>query len=465
MINSDRGSSFNELSSLLRLAFPIIISFTIRSMFTFVDTIYAAFLSDAAIAAIGLTIPFEFVMIALWVGASAGLTSYLSKGIMSKDPARDYDIYIRAGWYIVYFLIPAFALVGVGVYFLAPLLELDAQVQSEFQIYGTVLIVGSAFTAFWSVIPDSIIKAHHDTKSTMIAGMLSNFTNIALNTLFLFVFEWGIFGIAFSTVLSRFSALVYALWRANALECERITALTDSPDPSPASREICKTAVRQILAIAIPSGLAYSLMSLEGLYVNWLLTGVEESTAAVAAYGIYYRISMFAFMPLIATAVAILPYVARKVQLGGIQDILFTARGIMVIGLLYCLLVVSPMLLLWSDDILSFLTDSQAMLECGSSALLIVIPMSIVTIPIVFTKPILEGFQRGRPVIVLSVLRHVVFAVPLCYIGRNIAPSFGYTSFEGIMAGLFTSSFIAGVTAWSVTSRIIQGAQSHKIPN
>ena len=56
--------------SVLRMAAPLVVSFWMRSLFTFVDTVFAATLGDASVAAIGLSIPFEFLMIAVWVGLS-----------------------------------------------------------------------------------------------------------------------------------------------------------------------------------------------------------------------------------------------------------------------------------------------------------------------------------------------------------------------------------------------------------
>ena len=46
--------------SVLRMAAPLVISFWMRAVITFVDIIYASFLGDEAVAAIGLTLPVEF---------------------------------------------------------------------------------------------------------------------------------------------------------------------------------------------------------------------------------------------------------------------------------------------------------------------------------------------------------------------------------------------------------------------
>ena len=71
--------------SVLRMSAPLVVSFVMRAAFTFVDTIYAATIGDAAVGAIGLSLPFEFLMIALWVGLSTGLTSCLSRSIGARE--------------------------------------------------------------------------------------------------------------------------------------------------------------------------------------------------------------------------------------------------------------------------------------------------------------------------------------------------------------------------------------------
>ncbi|HET9480566.1 MAG TPA: MATE family efflux transporter, partial [Candidatus Polarisedimenticolia bacterium] len=192
---------------ILPLAGPLIFSFWMRSLFSLVDTIYAATLGDAAVAAVGLAIPLEFLMIACWVGVSTGLTSTLARAIGARDEPSVRGL-LDAGARIVRWLIPCFVGLGGLVFLAAPRLGLDPEVARQFAIYGSVLVAGSAISSFWSILPDSIVKAHHDTRSTMWAGVWSNVLNVGLNTLFTFVFHWGIFGIAFSTVLGRFGGLV-----------------------------------------------------------------------------------------------------------------------------------------------------------------------------------------------------------------------------------------------------------------
>ncbi|MCI5064896.1 MATE family efflux transporter [bacterium] len=448
--------SAEDLRGLLLLSYPLVISFCVRSLFTFVDTIYASFLSDDAIAAIGLAIPFEFVMIAIWVGISSGLTSYLSKGILSTDGEDEYEIYLKSARRMVYFAIGIFVLFGLSIFLFAPLLDLEQGVVENFQIYGAVLIIGSACTSFWSIIPDSIVKAHHDTRSTMIAGMLSNGVNIILNTIFLFVFHWGIFGIALSTVLGRLGGLSYGLYRARVLEEERRAELSPTLRVTEESSKSCSEASREILRIALPSASTYVLMSLETFVINFLMASLPDSTSALAAYGIYYRVVMFALMPIIATSVAVLPFVARLSQQKKIDAILESYRGILRLSIGYALIAILPICLLGAEWIVAALTDTQTMQDYGEFGILLVPFVCAASAPFLLSKPVLEGFQRGGPVLKLALLRYVVFTFPLCGLGRYLAPEFGLNGFRGVMIGLFIANLLTAQIANRTTTSTIK---------
>src|SRR5262249_10957046 len=135
--------------SILRMAAPIVVSFWMRSLFTFVDTIYASTLGDEAVAAIGLSIPFEFLMIAVWVGLSTGLTSNIARAIGARQEGM-VEQYLTATWRMVLAVVPLFTAIGAACWLLAPRLSPSAGTAHQFAIYGAVLIGGSAFSTFWA---------------------------------------------------------------------------------------------------------------------------------------------------------------------------------------------------------------------------------------------------------------------------------------------------------------------------
>jgi len=427
--------------SVLRMSAPLIVSFWMRAVVTFIDTIYAALIGDAAVAAIGLTLPFEFLMIAVWVGLSTGLTSALSRAMGARQ-GRQIEQYGRATWRLIWLMAPLFMVLGIAIWFASPHLSLGAEVGRNFQLYGTVLLVGSSLTTFWSVIPDSLVKAHQDTKTTMWAGIWTNAINVVLNTLFLFVFGWGIFGIALSTVIGRLGGLAYALVRARRHENRRKASgefVREELDPSP---------YRTMLALAIPSSLTFALMAAETGLINWLLAGMEHATEAIAAYAIYYRFVLFALQPMIAIAVAMLPFAARRYGEGDILGMRRGFRDSVVASTIYSLVFVGPIMLLAAPWIADRLSESELTSDYAVFGLC---PLACFTgTMFLLCRPVFEAMNQGRPGLVMAVLRYVVLTAPLAWGGMVLAERVGKPPLYGLLVGLLIAAALSSIAfyAW-----------------
>ncbi len=445
--------------TLLMMTVPLVISFWMRSLFSFVDTYYASFLSDAAVAAIGLSFPFEFMMIAVWVGMSTGLTSNFSRAMGAGEETK-LQQYLKATWTLVLLCIPVFLLMGVGCWVFADKLAPDREVAREFAIFGSVLVGGSALTLFWSVLPDSIVKAHGDTKATMWAGIWSNVINVVLNTIFTFVFHWGIFGIAFSTVLGRFGGLAYALKKAAGHEAARkAKGLPSVPghDPRP---------YRALFVLAIPSALSYILMASETGVVNWLLKGLENGREALAAYAIYYRVFQFVVMPAIAASVAMLPFAARRF---GEKDVAGVRAGLKQAHLAAAayVAVAAPLLFFLAPPLAHHLSGSPVTISYLVPALRIVPLAALLATPFFLCRPVFEGMGRGRPGLTMSLLRYVVLAAPAALGGLWLAPRLHVSQVLGLVGGLMAASAVSSIVFlfWTRKALIVaaKGAQNPSV--
>jgi Na+-driven multidrug efflux pump len=423
--------------TLLMMAIPLVVSFWMRSLFTFVDTYYASYLSDAAVAAIGLSFPFEFMMIAVWVGMSTGLTSNFSRAMGSGEETKLRQ-YLKATRTLVLLCVPAFLILGAGCWVFAGKLAPDREVARQFAIYGSVLVGGSALTLFWSVLPDSIVKAHGDTKATMWAGIWSNVINVVLNTIFTFLFHWGVFGIAFSTVLGRFGGLAYALRKAAGHEAAR--KARNLPEVPGHDRH----PYRAIFALAVPSALSYVLMASETGVVNWLLKGIEHGKEALAAYAIYYRVFQFVVMPAIAASVAMLPFAARRIGEHDIQAVRGGLRDAHIALVAYVALV-APILYLVAGPLARHLSGSPVTVAYLVPALRIVPLGALMATPFFLCRPVFEGMGRGRPGLTMSVLRYVVLAAPAAALGLSLAPSLHLPDVLGLICGLMAATAVSSV--------------------
>ena len=432
---------------------PLIFAFWMRAAFTLVDTLFARRIGDHAVAAIGLTIPFEFVSYAIWVGLSTGLTSAMS-GAMARREGANVERYIRAARLQILCVIPAFLAIGAAIYLGAFDRGLEADVAASFRVFGGVLVSGLALTIFWSVLPDSIIKAHQDMRSTMWAGITSNIGNVLLNLVFTLWWGWGVFGLALATTLSRLGGLAYAVRVARRHEDERRARGRDTDpavDPHPH---------RTMLALAVPSAAAFMLMATESAIVNVLFRGIDGAKQQIAAYSVFFRVSLFAFQPAIAISVAMLPFSARRF---GLHDVAGLRRGFheALRGFsLYVVLAVLPVSLLFPAQIAAAFTETAGTRDVAAQVMRILAVGCLVGGPFALCRPLFEGMRRGTPGLVVAVLRYVVLSLPAAYAGMALAPRLGLAPVAGMIVGLTAVAAVCSCIFLLWTGKALREAES-----
>lgn len=448
--------------SLIRLALPMVISFTFRFLFTLVDTVYAASAAvradePEAVAAIGLFLPIQTILIALWVGLSAGFTASISQAFGQRDEARVCALK-RAMIRVHQALVPILVFLAAVVWLAVPHLpDLEPGLKDSFRTYATVLVAGMPVAGFLSIYPDSIVKAHHDTVSTMKAGLFSSLTNVVLNTVFVFVFHWGLLGIAIATVVSRYPSFCYALYRARVLEGRRLAGLAawdrgarEWPAP-----------LRSILTLAVPGGFTYLLVFFEEAVVMWLLKDLEHNTVAIAAYGVYARLLSLVTMPAIATSVAVLPFVARLVPEGRTAEVLVDLkRGLLgAAGLSLCIAL--PAGWIFAEPIATYLVPEKmaALQDDGAAAInfLFLLPFAaMATVPFLVLRPVFEAVHQPRLGVWITMAKSLLLSVPILTTGRYLAPAVGMDPLLGILLGMVLATGLASAMVLSATRSILR---------
>lgn len=441
---------------LLALAAPLVISFTLRSLLTSIDIPYTRWLPepDAALAAMGLFFPLDFAFIACWVGCSSALTSHLSRAMGQRNEERLRQL-LAVTTRLLLGLMALFLGLAALAWWLAPRLgQLEPAVVRAFRLYAPIVLAGNALFGLWSVLPDSLVKAHHDTKTTMISGLASGFLNLALNTLFVPVLGLGLVGLALATTLARLGGLAYATLAVRRLELQRRARWRATPQP-PGGEGLLPHPARALLALGVPSALTWLLVSSESVIVNGALAWLPEATSSIAAYTLFQRVTMLLSMPVVALSVAVLPYVARRVGEGRGHEVrpsLLTALGA---AYGYALLVAAPLCLLGGPALARALGRAASTEQLAGLAIRWGTPLSLCAlIPFVLVRPTFEALQRGTPGLLLAILRYLVLAFPLALGGAALARQAGLDPFLGLIGGL-----IAGSGATSLVSLLwLRGA-------
>ena len=155
-------------------------------------------------------------------------------------------------------------------------------------------------------------------------------------------------------------------------------------------------------------------------------------------------------MPIIAGAVAVLPFVARRFGEGDIAAIRRGMRDIIAAATVYCVGLVTPAMLLCGRRLAHALAESPQTADLGTVALAFCPLACLAMIPFALCRPAFEGLQRGRPGLTMAAVRYVLLTIPCALAGMQAAGLSGQPVLYGLIGGLIVSSSIASIIflAW-----------------
>ena len=92
-------------SQLIKIAVPAGIGMMFHTFYNITDTFYAGLIGSEAIAAMAITFPVFFILLALAIGFSQGITALISNFIGANDKKSACEIYIQSLIYSTIFSI------------------------------------------------------------------------------------------------------------------------------------------------------------------------------------------------------------------------------------------------------------------------------------------------------------------------------------------------------------------------
>lgn len=288
-----------------RIAVPASVGYFFNTMFNFVDTYFGGRISTDALAALSLSFPVFFIVLATGGGIGQGATALIANALGEKDHDKARLFFSQA---IVFSLAAGVALTFAGLLAAPALFRLLGASDDYLRIsldYMNVIVCGSIFFLLQSTLV-SVLNARGDTKvfrNTLIGGF---FANCLLDPWFLYggfgVPAMGIAGIALATVVVQFAGCLYivthvrrsALWHG-------MTAHDFKPKPG---------VLRDIAGQALPASLNMLTVALGIFVITWFISRFNKE--GVAAYGIATRIEQMVLLPTIGLNFAVLTLVGQN---------------------------------------------------------------------------------------------------------------------------------------------------------
>ncbi len=343
------------------LAIPASVGFVFSTLFNVVDTWWAGRISTEAQAALSISFPVFFILIAAGSGLSQGATALISNALGSKNlpAARHYAaqatllavavgvLLLAVGWVIAPSL---FRLLGAREAYLGLSLS-----------YMNMILGGSVFFLLQSVL-NSGLQAQGDTRTFRNALIAGCVLNVGLDPWFLHggagIPALGIAGIALSTVVITAGGAVYVLHR---LRRTPVGARWTAADLRPSA-----VAFREIARQGLPASLNMMTVALGIFVITWFVS--RFSPEGVAAYGIATRIEQIVLLPTIGLNIATLTLSGQNFGAGHLDRVRATwstalryGLGMMVFGGFALFLAAGPLM--------AWFTRDTAVIDIGRSYL------------------------------------------------------------------------------------------------
>ena len=198
--------------ALLSMGIPTMIGMLVNAFYNLVDAYFVGGLGESQMGAISVVYPLGQVVVGLGLLFGNGAASYISRLLGRGDKENANKVANTA----LYSSVSVGAvIIIISMVFLHPILKLLGATDSILPFaatYASVYIVSCIFNVF-NVTMNNIVTSEGAAKTTMCALLTGAVLNIALDPLFIYVFDLGVAGAAIATAISQVvSTCVYLIY-------------------------------------------------------------------------------------------------------------------------------------------------------------------------------------------------------------------------------------------------------------
>lgn len=396
-----------KISKLIwQYALPAIIGTSVNALYNTIDSIYIGHgLGDEAINALGIALPVMTIIAAVGMLVGAGSASRISifLGMGDKDAAEK----IIGNAFILSIITSGIVIILLLI-FLEPILYLLGATGKTYNYAVEFLrffLPGSIFSTMCFGF-NNMMRASGYPKKAMYTMLMSVVANIILAPVFIFIFNWGMMGAAFATIISMFISLCFVMYHfMNQNSMLRIRV---------ANFRLDAKIVKAILSI----GLSPFFIQLAAATVAFLIIHSLQQYGgdmAIGAYNIANKLVMIIIMVIVGLTQGMQPIVGYNYGAGNMtrvrEAVNYTAKvGVIIGGIGFIIGAFFPSLVVQPFN------PSPALAHASANALHIITMM----LPLVGFQVVITNFfqcigMAGKSIF-LSLTRQFLLLIPALYL-------------------------------------------------
>ncbi len=418
-MNTHGGNKMAEMpikKLLLNMGAPMMISMLGQALYNVVDTFFVsripdtvqiADMGDKAINALTLAFPIQMLIMALGVGTGVGINAMIAKNLGRGDREQanrtaGNAIFMALCYFVVIFL---FGLTSSKEFINS---QTTDTVIAEMGITYLRIITVFSFGTLGYMCLEKIVMGTGKTTITMICQLAGAVTNIVLDPIMIYGLlgcpAMGVAGAACATVIGQFVSLIVisVVYFKKGVGIETNIHYL-KPD---------RRTLGNIYSVGLPAIVMQILTPIMSYALNLILGAV--SVSAVTAYGVYYKLQNFIFMPGYGLNNASIPIVSYNFGAKNKKRVSQTIRyGLIYVSIIMMIGII--LLQLFARQIVGAFSVTE------ESHQLCILALRIVTCGFFFAganiilQGVCQALGKGLYSLVISLLRFIILALPLAW--------------------------------------------------
>lgn len=402
---------------LLGMAAPMMLSMIVQALYNVVDSLFVSYIPDTpellhagdmAVNALTLAFPVQMLILALCIGTGVGVNASLARSLGEGNREQagriaGNAIALSLGYYLLTLL---FGLVGARAYLES---QTSDPVVLAFSYSYLSIVTVCAFGSIGFMCFEKLLQATGKTTAAMAGQLVGSLTNLVLDPICIFGYfgvpAMGVTGAAIATVIGQCASFAVSLllhFRCNREVPFRLALLRPRAG-----------IILEIYRVGGPAIVMQSLTSVMTYGVNLILGAV--SATAVTAYGVYFKLQNFIFMPAYGLNNASIPILSFNYGAKAAHRIRQTIRWglgtvlvIMLAGMLLLQLGARPI-------VHCFSLSAEAVALCVTALRIITLGFLFAGVNILL-QGVCQALGNGMYSLLISLVRMVIVVLPLAWL-------------------------------------------------
>lgn len=288
-----KGSPYKLM---IAFSIPLIFGNIFQQFYSMVDTIVVGrFVGVQALAAVGATSGFNFMVIGFAQGLTMGFSVIISQRYGAKDYANMKKAYAM-GIYCA--LLCSLVISFFFTLFSKPLLELvktPNDIIDDANTYISIIYIGLTAVIYYNLF-SSVLRAVGDSKSPLIFLLIASVLNIVLDLVLVIAVPLGCAGVAIATVVSQLiSAVSCYIYTTIKYPMFKLCRKDFKIDPF-----LCK----RLLKIGLPGALQFSVCAIGVVIVQAAINNFGSDTVASYSVGVKIENVITVIYPVLGMAIS-----------------------------------------------------------------------------------------------------------------------------------------------------------------